>query len=218
MKKTYSIFITSLIVIISLVCIKGASAKEIEEIKLPAPQTQGGKPLMQALQERKSSRVFSNKKLSSQVISDMLWAACGINRQELGLKTAPSTMNMQEIDIYVSMVEGLYMYDAKENKLVLILGQDIRAVTGKQDFVANAPVNFIYVANLAKMDKVSAQDTQFYAAVDTGFISQNVYLYCASTGLATVVRGLIDIPLLAATMRLRRDQKIILSQTIGYPG
>jgi len=172
---------------------------------------------MQALQERKSSRAFSNKKLSLQVISDMLWAACGINRQGSGLKTAPSAMNMQEIDIYVSMAEGLYIYDAEANKLTLVIANDIRAVTGKQGFVATAPINLIYVANLAKMSKLSAQDAQFYAATDTGFISENVYLYCASEGLATVVRGFMDVPLLSAAMQLKSDQKIILSQTVGYP-
>ena len=203
--------------IVSFVFTTGVNAKEIELIQLPAPQTQAGKPLMQALQERKSSRAFSNKKLSLQVISDMLWAACGINRQGSGLKTAPSAMNMQEIDIYVSMAEGLYIYDAEANKLTLVIANDIRAVTGKQGFVATAPINLIYVANLAKMSKLSAQDAQFYAATDTGFISENVYLYCASEGLATVVRGFMDVPLLSAAMQLKSDQKIILSQTVGYP-
>ena len=215
--KACSIFFVFSVLIVSFVFTTGVNAKEIELIQLPAPQTQAGKPLMQALQERKSSRAFSNKDLSLQIISDMLWAACGINRQESGLKTAPSTMNMQEIDIYVSMVEGLYLYDAKANKLIPVLAQDIRALTGKQDFVASAPVNLIYVANLAKMSKLPEQDAQFYAAVDTGFISQNVYLYCASAGLATVVRGLIDVSLLSTVMQLKKDQKIILSQTIAYP-
>ena len=215
--KRFSVFLIFSISVILFVSGSGISAKEVESIKLPIPQTQSGKPLMQALQERKSSRAFSSKKLSLQVISDMLWAACGINRQGSGLKTAPSAMNMQEIDIYVSMAEGLYLYDAEANKLILVLAQDIRAVTGKQDFVAVAPLNLIYVANLAKMSKLPGQNAQFYAATDTGFISQNVYLYCASEGLATVVRGLMDIPLLSAAMQLKSDQKIILSQTVGYP-
>ena len=212
-----TVFFTFSILIISFVCTIGISAEEKDSIKLPAPQIQAGKPLMQALQERRSSRAFSSKKLPLQIISDMLWAACGINRQGLNHKTAPSAMNMQEIDIYVSLSEGLYVYEAKENKLILVLPQDIRAVTGKQDFVADAPVNLIYVANLAKMSKLSARDMQFYAAADTGFISQNVYLYCASEGLATVVRGLMDVPLLSTVMQLGSDQKIILSQTVGYP-
>ena len=210
-------FLVSSILIMIFISAERISAKEVESIKLPIPQMQSGKPLMQALQERKSSRAFSNKKLSLQVISDMLWAADGINRQESGLKTAPSAMNMQEIDIYVSMAEGLYLYDAETNKLILVLAQDIRAVTGKQDFVAAAALNLIYVANLAKMSKIPAQDAQFYAAIDTGFIGQNVYLYCASAGLTTVVRGFMDVPLLSAAMRLKSDQKIILSQTVGYP-
>jgi len=216
MKRSPVLFLSSISIIL-LVFVTIVSAKEVESISLPIPQTQSGKPLMQALQERKSSRAFSNKKLSLQVISDMLWAACGINRQGSGLKTAPSAMNMQEIDIYVSMAEGLYIYDAEANKLTLVIANDIRAVTGKQGFVATAPINLIYVANLAKMSKLSAQDAQFYAATDTGFISENVYLYCASEGLATVVRGFMDVPLLSAAMQLKSDQKIILSQTVGYP-
>jgi SagB-type dehydrogenase family enzyme len=216
MKRRPVSFIFSILAVL-FVFAAGVSAKEAESIKLPAPQTQSGKPLMQALQERRSSRAFSSKKLSLQVISDMLWAACGINRQGSGLKTAPSAMNMQEIDIYVSMAEGLYLYDAEANRLTLVLAKDIRAVTGKQDFVAVAPLDLIYVANLAKMSKLSAQDAQFYVATDTGFISQNVYLYCASEGLATVVRGFMDVSLLSAEMQLKSDQKIILSQTVGYP-
>lgn len=192
-------------------------AQELKPIKLSAPQMEGGKPLMQALKDRKTMREFSSKELPLQVISDMLWAACGINRPESGHRTAPSAMNMQEIDIYVAKADGLYLFDAKENMLIPVLTEDIRALTGKQPFVKDAPINLIYVADLSKMSRLSAGDIDFYAAVDTGFISQNVYLYCASVGLATVVRGSIDKPALAKAMKLRPEQKIILAQTIGYP-
>jgi nitroreductase len=192
-------------------------AQEMKSIKLLAPQMESGKPLMQALKKRKSSREFSSKDLPLQVISDMLWAANGINRPDSDHKTAPSTMNMQEIDIYVAKTDGLYLFDAKENMLIPITREDIRALTGNQSFVKDAPINLIYVANLSKMDKLSADNIYFYAAADTGFISQNVYLYCASEGLVTVVRGLIDKIALAKAMKLRSDQKIILAQTVGYP-
>jgi len=192
-------------------------AQELKPIKLLAPQTEGGKPLMQALKERKSMREFSSQELPLQVISDLLWAADGINRPESAHRTAPSAMNMQEIDIYLAKADGLYLYDAKENILIPVVSGDIRALTGKQPFVKDAALNLIYVARLTKMSRLSAEDADFYAAADTGFISQNVYLYCASVGLATVVRGSIDKPALAKAMQLRPDQKIILAQTIGYP-
>jgi len=213
--KTKSIlaFSLSLIFIFPIL----AFPQEIKPIKLLAPQTENGKPLMQVLKERKSMREFSAKELPLQVLSDLLWAADGINRPESAHRTAPSAMNMQEIDIYVAKVDALYLYDAKVNSLIPVVLGDIRALTGKQPFVKDAPVNLIYVADLTKMSRLSAVDADFYAAADTGFISENVYLYCASFGLATVVRGSIDKPALVKAMKLRQDQKIILAQTVGYP-
>ena len=192
-------------------------ADQIKTIKLPQPCTEGGKSLMQALKDRKTSRSFSSDKLSPQLLSDLLWAAYGINRPDSGKRTAPSAMNWQEIDIYIALPEGLYLYDAKDHTLDQITTKDIRAITGKQPFVTDAPVNLIYVADYSKMGKASDSDKVLYSAADTGFISQNVYLFCASNGLATVVRGWVDREALAEEMRLRIDQKIILAQTIGYP-
>ena len=171
---------------------------------------------MQALKERKSLREFSSKEIPLQVISDLLWAANGINRLDSGHRTAPSAMDMQEIDIYLATAGGLYLFDAKQNMLIPIAGEDIRALTGKQSFVKDAPINLIYVADLSKMGKMSGSDVDLYAGADTGFISENTYLYCASAGLVTVVRGFIDKPVLAKAMKLRLDQKIILAQTVGY--
>ena len=148
----------------------------------------------------------------------MLWAANGINRPGSSKRTAPSAMNMQEIDIYVAKSDGLYIYDAASNILLPVISKDIRGLTGLQAFVKEAPLNLIYVADYSKMGGMQDKDKDFYAATDTGFISQNVYLYCASEGLATVVRGLIDKPTLREAMKLRPDQKIILTQTVGYPG
>jgi len=193
-----------------------AFGQSLEPIVLPQPKMEGGKPLMQALKERKSSRAFSEKKLPIQVLSNLLWAADGINRPAEGKRTAPSALNLQPVDIYVTMDRGLYLYDAKGHRLEPVLAKDIRAFTGTQPFVKNAAVNLVYVADLAKMgDDPDMND--FYAAVNTGFISQNVYLYCASEGLATVVRRYINIPVLAKEMSLRPDQKIVLSQSVGYP-
>ncbi|MDA3898695.1 MAG: SagB/ThcOx family dehydrogenase [Desulfobacteraceae bacterium] len=192
-------------------------AEALKPVKLPPPQTDGGKPLMQALNDRASSREFSSEKLPMQVLSDLLWAACGINRADTGKRTAPSARNWQEIDVYIAAEEALYLYDAKQHQLLPVLKEDIRTDTGKQGFVKTAPINLIYVADFSKISAEKMEDKIFYSAADTGFISQNVYLYCASFGLATVVRGYVDKPALEKIMGLRPDQKVILSQTIGYP-
>ena len=202
---------------ILFMCSAAICAEELKPIKLPAPQTEGGKPLMQALKDRKSTRAFSPKELPAQILSDLLWAACGINRPDSGLRTAPTAKNMQEIDIYTVKADGVYLYDARANMLTPVLSGDIRAATGAQDFVKSAPINLVYVCNLTKMGGKSAQDADFYAATDTGYISQNVYLYCSSAGLATVVRGWLDKAALARAMKLRPDQRVILAQTVGYP-
>jgi len=196
--------------------VNSAGIAELKPIQLPKPQTDGGKPLMQALKDRKTSRAFSTEKLPDQVLSNMLWAACGINRPD-GKRTAPTAVNWQEIDVYVATAEGLYLYDAKEHSLKPIFAGDIRAATGRQPFVKDAPVNLVFVADFSKMGNAPADQKDFYAATDTGFVSQNVYLYCASEGLATVVRGAIDKPAMAQLMKLRLDQKVILAQTVGYP-
>jgi SagB-type dehydrogenase family enzyme len=192
------------------------AAVVIKTIELPKPKMEGGKPLMEVLKERKSSREFSDEKLPLQILSNMLWAANGINRPD-GKRTAPTAMNKQEIDVYVAMAEGLYLYDAKENKLVAVLAGDIREATGKQPFVKNAPVNLVFVSDYAKFGNIPEDQKIFYSATDTGYISQNVYLFCASEGLATVVRAYVDKPALERTMKLRSDQKVILTQTVGYP-
>jgi nitroreductase len=192
-------------------------AKDLAPIKLPAPKMEGGMPLMQALKARQTGRDFESTPLPTQVLSNLLWAADGINRPDLGKRTAPSAVNWQEIDIYVALPEGCYLYDAKANELKPVLAQDIRAKTGFQPFVGVAALNLIYVADTSRMGKGSEADKKFYAACDTGFISQNVYLFCASEGLSTVVRGAVDKEALAKTLSLKPEQMITLAQTVGYP-
>lgn len=215
--KTKSFQLAVVLLTILLVYTSSVAVDEPALINLPAPQTEGGMPLMQALKNRHTSREFSSQELSDQVLSNLLWAACGINRPDSGKRTAPTAMNQQEIDIYVATAKGLYLYNAKANALQPILPQDIREKTGGQPFVKDAPVNLVYVADHAKMTRGSDEDKAFYSAADTGFISQNVYLFCASEGLATVVRGYVNRDTLAEAMKLRPDQKIILAQTVGYP-
>ncbi len=191
-------------------------ADDFKPIQLPAPQMDGGKPLMQALKDRRSSREFSAEKIPIQILSNLLWAAGGINRPDTGKRTAPTAHDWREIDIYVAMQDGLFLYDPSANLLNPVLPDDIRAMTGKQPFVKEAPVNLIFVADYSKMNGASDEDKKFYAATDTGFISQNVYLFCASEGLATVVRGYVDREALAKKINLKPTQSIILAQTVGF--
>lgn len=193
-----------------------AQTEVSKQIQLPKPQTDGGKPLMQALKERKSTRAFAVRKLPDQVLSNMLWAACGINRAD-GKRTAPSAMNRQEIDVYVILAEGAFLYDPKEHALKQLAAADLRAQAGTQDFVKDAPVNLIYVADTAKMSAGTEENKILWYGVATGAISQNVYLYCASEGLATVVRAFVDRAALAKSLSLRPEQRIALAQTVGYP-
>jgi SagB-type dehydrogenase family enzyme len=209
-----------LVLIILFVCPTFSSASSEQELKpipLLKPQMDGGRPLMQVLKDRKSSRAFGTEKLPAQVMSNLLWAAFGVNRPESGKRTAPSAVNWQEIDIYVATADGLYLYEAKTHTLKPILAEDIRAMTGTQPYVQEAPVDLVYVADFSRMDKATDEQKVFYSAAGTGFIGQNVYLYCASEGLATVVRASIDKPALEKAMRLRPDQKVTLAQSVGYP-
>jgi len=192
-------------------------ADDSKTLDLPEPRSTGGRPLMEVLRDRQSSRQFSRKEIPLQVLSDMLWAAWGVNRPESGKRTAPSAVNWQEIDVYVASAQGLYLYDAFEHSLIQVLSGDIRGLTGMQEFVKDAPVNLMFVADYSRMGRASQGDKDFYSAADAAFISQNVYLFCASEGLATVVRGALDRGKLANKMKLAPEQKIVLAQTVGYP-
>ncbi len=207
--------IASACCLILLVLFFSAASTAADSIKLPSPRTDGGKPLMQALKERMSNRTFSDRKIPMQTLSDLLWAAFGINRQD-GKRTAPSAKNWQEMDIYVAAPEGLFLWDPKENVLNPIQSKDMRELAGTQRYAKDAAINLIYVADFAKVDG-GGYDQNTLVGADTGFISQNVYLYCASEGLATVVRASIDRDALAKEMKLRPEQKIILAQSVGYP-
>jgi SagB-type dehydrogenase family enzyme len=192
-------------------------AQDIKSIALPKPDTTGGKPLMQVLKERHSTREFSADTLPMPILSNLLWAACGINRDGEGKRTAPSAMNWQEIDVYVATAHGVFLYDPAKHALLQVLSDDVREKTGMQPFVKDVPINLVYVADMAKVSKASDADKSFYTGADAAFVSENVYLYCASAGLATVVRGSVDREAMAKVLKLRADQKVILAQSVGYP-
>jgi nitroreductase len=190
------------------------SAQELKPIALPAPQTSGGKPLFQALKERKSVRKFGPDQLSQQTLANLLWAAWGINRDD-GRRTAPSASDNREIDVFVITADGAYIYDAKANALKMVVRTDIRKLAGTQAYAADAPVNLIYVADALKMGGDDPEKVD-WAFADTGFIAQNVYLFCASEGLGAVVRAEIDRAALGKALNLRPGQRITLAQSVGY--
>jgi SagB-type dehydrogenase family enzyme len=207
---------------LGIVVMLGLSVPAIsQDIVLPAPDKTGGKPLMQALNDRQTTREFDAEDLTMQQLSDLLWAAWGYNRPSEKKRTAPSSRDLQEIDVYAAMKSGLYLYDAATHTLKQIHNRDIRALTGMQEFVGKAPLNLVYVADLAKLGKKEGdeiKDTELLSSyANTGFIAQNVYLCCASSGLACVVRGMVPKDKLAPEMGLRKNQVIILGQTIGTP-
>lgn len=184
-------------------------------VVLPPPDRAGGVPLMQALARRQSARTFAPAALPTQALSDVLWAAAGINRADHAGRTAPSAMNAQEVDVYVALPEGLYRYEPVAHALQRVVAADVRRVTGYQDFVDTAPLDLIYVADHTRMKLIPAAQRESYASAAAGAMAQNVYLYCASAGLSTVIRAWIDRQALAQAMSLGTDQQILLSQTVG---
>jgi nitroreductase len=192
-----------------------AAADELKSVELPPPRSEGGMPLMAALKLRRSTRQYSNRPLPAQTLSDLLWAAFGINRPS-GDRTAPYWRHVMVMDIYVAMADGVWIYEPESHTLLPHLQSDIRAQTGLQEFVATAPLNLVYVAHGERMTDISPEERRLYASVDTGFIGQNVYLFCASEGLATVFRGSVDYPKLARTLKLPDEQFVTFAQTVGF--
>lgn len=180
-----------------------------QDIQLPAPDKSGGKPLMQALSHRKSTRSYQDKELSRQQLSDLLWAANGFNRDDK--RTAPTANNRQELELYVTTKHGVYFYDARNHLLKEVKKGDHRAQAGMQDYVATAAVNLIFVSD---MEKATAKE---FAYADCGFVAQNVYLYCASEELGCVIRGSVNKDMLAQLLNLEPGFEVLLSQSVGYP-
>jgi SagB-type dehydrogenase family enzyme len=188
-----------------------------DDVKLPPPSLPLGASLELALQWRHSSRAFAAEPLTLEELATVLWAGFGVNRRASGGRTAPSAHNWQEIAVYACLAEGCFRYDASEQRLALVKAQDLREITGLQDFVATVPLNLVYVADFARMNQASDEERGFLAGADAGCIAQNVYLCCAALGLATVVRGLVDRARLATAMGLRPTQRIALAQSVGRP-
>ena len=176
-----------------------------QDIQLPAPQKTGGKPLMEALNLRQTTREFSAKELDMQTLSNLLWAAYGFNRPDK--RVVPSANNKQEVDLYVRLQSGIYFYDAQANVLIQKVTGDHRKSMGKQDFVWDAPLNLFLVGN----SEISGS-----YQIDSGFIVQNVYLFCASEDLAVVIRGYFDAKEIHELMNFTDKQVVVITQTVGY--
>jgi nitroreductase len=185
-------------------------------VTLPVPRSAGGKTLIEALQLRRSTRSYSTAALSLQTLSDLLWAAFGINRPG-GERVAPYWRHIMVIDVYLAMANGVWRYDPQAHALQAHCPVDLRKTTGLQDFVAVAPLNLIYVAHGERMTDITEQARRLYASVDAAFIGQNVYLYCAAEALGTVFRGAVPYEELAKALALPEGQFVTFAQTVGYP-
>ena len=195
---------------------KPSQSDASKTIALPAPQKEGGMPLMEAISKRRSDREFASTELPLPTLSNLLWAAYGVNRLEGG-RTAPSALNAQEVDLCVALPSGAYFHNAPTNSLELVVSSDLRRITGYQDFVDEAPLDIIFVADYSRTKLVPVGLRESYAAVAAGAISQNLYLFAASNGLATVIRAWIGREAIANALGLSHDQQVLLSQTVGYP-
>jgi SagB-type dehydrogenase family enzyme len=204
------------IMIIFFVSVSFAFSQVIETVTLPEPQKTGGMPLFEALNLRQSLRDYTIQEIDLQTKSNLLWAAFGVNRED-GKRTSPTARDWREFDIYVVTAAGWYVYDAERHLLLKMSSDDRREYAGRQDFVHTAPLTLIYVADYDRMEGASDEIRDFYSATDVGFISQNVYLFCASEGLGTCVLGQVDRDKIREVFKLRPGQRVILSQTLGYP-
>lgn len=197
--------------------ISGAGAQELEVIKLNQPDKKRGLSVMQALEKRQSTRQYADKQLDMQDLSDLLWAANGINRPESGKRTAPSALNAQDVDVYVCFPEGAYLYDAKSNVLQPIAKGDFRLmVADSQEFAKEAPVCLVLVSDLNRFKRENKESMLLMGAVDVGIVSQNISLFCAATGLATVPRGYMNKDELKMALKLKESQHLLINHPVGY--
>ena len=187
------------------------------ELKLNRPDLNRGVNVMKAFSDRHSDREFSTRELSLQDLSDLLWAANGVNRPGDGKRTAPSALNKQDVDIYVFLAKGVYLYDASKHVLKLVAEGDHRAVVaGRQDFVKQAPVSLVYVSDLSRFGMGLDEQVKLMGAMDAGIVSQNVNLFCAGVGLSTVPRASMDQEALRKLLKLSDTQVPMMNNPVGY--
>jgi len=221
-------FLKTIPVVTVLAGTASSSAEDLKPITLVKPQMDGGKSVLAALKERRTSRNISSKKLDPQTLSNLLWAAFGVNRENSPFRgpgrTAASASNSQEIDLYVALPEGVYLYEAITHRLTPVVAGDFRRRSGRRS-AARAPVNIFYVVDIAKYKKAPFQEPglrdpevqKSYYYVATGLIAQNVYLFAASQGLAAHFHN-CDKRNTPKEFKLRPEQRVLFSQTVGYTG
>nr|WP_321028816.1 SagB/ThcOx family dehydrogenase [Bacteroides nordii] len=186
-------------------------------IRLPKPNLNRNSEVMEAFANRHSTREYAAKALTLNDLSDLLWAANGINRPEEGKRTAPSAMNKQDVDVYVVLPEGTYLYDAKAHQLNLVAEGDHRgAVAGGQAFVKSAPVSLLLVSDLSRLGDAKNTHTQLMGAVDAGIVSQNISIFCSAAKLATVPRASMDTAKLKSVLKLTDTQLPLMNHPVGY--
>ena len=221
-------FLKTVPVITALAGATNVLAEDLQPIALPRPEKDGGKSVLAALQERKTTRDISAEKLPSQTLSNLLWASFGVNRDSGAFgkpgRTAASASNSQEIDLYVALPEGVYLYEAIPHRLTPIVAGDFRARAGRRG-AATAPVNIFYVVDLTRYDLGSGQPDRAigdpevqksYYYTDTGLVAQNVYLFAASQGLAAWFHN-CDKENSHKEFKLRPEQRVLFAQSVGYP-
>jgi SagB-type dehydrogenase family enzyme len=193
------------------------SAQELKTIKLDAPDKKGGMPVFKAFSERKSTREYAGEKLKPKDLSTLLWAANGINRAD-GKRTAASALDKRDVDVYVIMQEGTYIYEPKAHSLNPVAQGDFRtAAAGGQDFAKDAPVILLLVSDLTRFNPTPDEGTKLVGALDAGIVSQNISIACAALGLATVPRGTMNQPELRTALKLKDTQYLGLNHPVGYP-
>ncbi len=191
-------------------------AQDMQVIPLPKPNKERGTSVMKALSDRQSSRTFADVKLRDQDLSDLLWAANGINRPESGKRTAPSGLNKQEIELFVIMKDGAYYYDYKSHLLMLVSAKDLRSeVAGRQEAFKEAPLFVLIVANMALVGH-NDERSRLYAGVDAGIVCQNINIFCSAVGLGTVPRATMESEKLRKELNLTPDHLLLMNNPVGY--
>ncbi|MDG5816061.1 SagB/ThcOx family dehydrogenase [Chitinispirillales bacterium ANBcel5] len=206
----------ALTILVSIIMTGSLFAQDLEPIELNTPDTERGEAIMQALAQRRSVRQWSDRELSDQDISDLLWAANGVNRPEEGKRTAPTAFNVQDIDLYIFTEDGVYHYDAFANVLDPVLRGDIRSEAGIQGFVGTAPVTVLIVSDMSRYSRGNEAEHAQYAAMHAGIVSQNISLFCSGNGMGTVVIGMLDAEALHRRLNLKDSQVVLLSHPVGY--
>ena len=206
----------TLFILTVFLCAFSIQAQELKVIKLNAPDKTRGSAIMKALNDRQSVREYATETIKPQDLSDLLWAANGINRPD-GKRTAPSCRDFKDVEIYVVLPEGVYIYDAQDHALTPVSAGDYRgAVAAGQDFAKDAPLCIVLVADMTKYGNMS-ENSKLMAAIDVGIVCQNINVACAGLGLATVPRGTMDQATLKIALKLKDNHLLLMNNPVGYP-